>query len=232
MPNHTTNVLFVKGSQKKINELIKLVSGKETDFDFNKIIPMPQSLSITAGSALELSMTIAKYKSGKAKDVKKFQKMFNDRGPKLAHCKNIEEYIQELVKKQMANPEEGAIAIKNLEEYGHTDWYSWCVEKWGTKWNAYDCSDWTENALSFYTAWSPPIPVIEQLSKKFPSLTLTLKYADEGGGFLGIIQFKNGDCIDESELDWNSKEGKKLRDELGLLWDEDLEENTEEDNES
>src|SRR5262245_5495863 len=45
--------------------------------------------------------------------------------------------------------------------------YEWCVENWGTKWNAHEVtvegpSCWGESAtaeLSFSTAWSPPLPV-------------------------------------------------------------------------
>ena len=42
--------LHFSGEQKKINELLESIKGEETLFDFNKVLPMPESLNIEAGS--------------------------------------------------------------------------------------------------------------------------------------------------------------------------------------
>ena len=44
------NQLRLTGNQKRINELLESVKSKESVLDFNKIIPMPESLDIEAGS--------------------------------------------------------------------------------------------------------------------------------------------------------------------------------------
>lgn len=49
-----------------------------------------------------------------------------------------------------------------------SDWYNWCIENWGTKWDACNMS-WSQiddNTVefSFETAWAPPTPVYEALA--------------------------------------------------------------------
>ena len=50
MPNHIMNRLRLEGDQNRIDELLKSVKGKDSVLDFNRIIPMPESLNIEAGS--------------------------------------------------------------------------------------------------------------------------------------------------------------------------------------
>jgi hypothetical protein len=57
------------------------------------------------------------------------------------------------------------------------------VEHWWTKTNAYDVTVGeltdTKAVIEFTTAWAPPIPVITALSKKNPTLTMTLTSCDD-----------------------------------------------------
>lgn len=78
---------------------------------------------------------------------------------------------------------------------------AWFYENWGTKWDAQEtyCSGIYEDRgtdcleYSFWTAWSPAEAWLEAVSKKYPSLTFALKYADEGGCFPdGILRAHNG----------------------------------------
>ena len=53
-----------------------------------------------------------------------------------------------------------------IEKYGHDNWYSWSIDKWGTKWNAVESKiSQTENVLtySFNTAWDAPRQIVETL---------------------------------------------------------------------
>jgi len=82
-------------------------------------------------------------------------------------------------------------------------WYSWRIDNWGTKWNAYQASNPVFHspegvpqaimAFRFWTAWSPPIPIYEAIKVKYPSLTMTVDYVDEGGGFAGQWSTGKGD---------------------------------------
>ena len=53
MPNHIMNRLRLEGDQSRIDELLKCVKGEDSILDFNKIIPMPESLNIEAGIRTE-----------------------------------------------------------------------------------------------------------------------------------------------------------------------------------
>lgn len=79
--------------------------------------------------------------------------------------------------------------INVMEEYPYLDWYTWHCDNWGTKWNA-GVVDITENTVAFRTAWAFARPVVEKLSKMFPSIEISYRYADEdlgnncGSGFI------------------------------------------------
>lgn len=89
------------------------------------------------------------------------------------------------------------------DKYGYTDWYEFQVSNWGTKWNACDVTleieSPTELSLSFNTAWSPPIPVIEKISEMFSFADITLNYYEEGMGYYGEMIFENGECVSNTE---------------------------------
>jgi hypothetical protein len=74
------------------------------------------------------------------------------------------------------------------------NWYDWCVENWGTKWNSYD-GNVTEDGISFNTAWAPPTPVIVALAKKIGK-SLRLIYDEPGMDFCGelIVDAKGRHC--------------------------------------
>lgn len=82
--------------------------------------------------------------------------------------------------------------------------YDWCIENWGTKWNAYDISyGWDD--VYFDTAWSTPRPIWVELSKRFPALEIVIEYADEDIGHnCGILVYKDGVLLSsktDDELD-------------------------------
>ena len=65
MPNHITNQLKVTGSNEQVEKLFNQIKNKKEDteekkcfIDFNKIIPMPESLNITSGSSVDNAIKI------------------------------------------------------------------------------------------------------------------------------------------------------------------------------
>ena len=53
MPNHITNILKFKGDSEQVHALHDKIKSDELGYgsiDFNKIIPLPESLNIEAGS--------------------------------------------------------------------------------------------------------------------------------------------------------------------------------------
>jgi len=90
-----------------------------------------------------------------------------------------------------------------IDKYGHADWYDFCCSKWGTKWNACDVEmrleSPTEVSMSFNTAWSPPIPVIEAIAQKYPFAEITLSFYEEGMGYAGEVCYRKGELVYEEE---------------------------------
>ena len=58
---------------------------------------------------------------------------------------------------------------RNIEKYGYPDWYSFCVNTWGTKWDVGGDGEFIEqpdaNTLkaSFDSAWAPPVEAYGRL---------------------------------------------------------------------
>lgn len=122
------------------------------------------------------------------------------------------------------------------------DWYSWNNRNWGTKWDVgkWDDEEYSDTEIMdegsgfiiyrFNTAWSPPFPVIQTLSKQYPELVVDLEYEEEGG-WGGEITFKNGEIIDQKEyenrcsecdrydtMEWNEEDGIEKCKECGYEW--------------
>lgn len=76
--------------------------------------------------------------------------------------------------------------------------YEWCVNNWGTKWDAAYAtvmSNRKKLVYSFDTAWSPPTPVVLAMSKQFPSLKFRLSYDEPGIRFTGKYEVQGGKVI-------------------------------------
>lgn len=63
MPNHVENIITLKGDKQKIREILEAIQDDDYGLgtvDFNKIIPMPESLSIEAGSKTDRGLKLYK----------------------------------------------------------------------------------------------------------------------------------------------------------------------------
>lgn len=90
------------------------------------------------------------------------------------------------------------------EQYGYTDWYDYCVNEWGTKWDVGDSQgiqtyDDNELVVYFDSAWAPPIAAYE----KFMDLGFTVyaTYYEPGSAFAGIFDEHGDDYYDLSDMD-------------------------------
>lgn len=87
--------------------------------------------------------------------------------------------------------------------------YNWCVDNWGTKWNA-DVGDAREDndklIYVFVTAWSSPEPIVKTLIEKYPNLSFYLEYEETGMCFGGELSGKNGEITHEETYDISSVE--------------------------
>ena len=70
-----------------------------------------------------------------------------------------------------------------------TDWYDWNIANWGTKWNVggKECDepvrDGKSVVVSFYSAWSPAIPLYEKMLED--GFRIHASYFEPGQGFCG-----------------------------------------------
>lgn len=209
MPNHIANQLSFKGNEVRIKELLQFVRREDSDFDFNTIIPLPESLNIVSGSATDISIAYYKYKTfGIANE---FESMLGYPWVINEGIRTVDELVKYLLSSQSPmSLELGETAYKNIQNYGHMTWYEWSRENWGTKWNAYSI-DVKDSAVSFDTAWSAPHPVIESLAKKFSDIKIVHKYADEDMGYnTGEIHYENGEIIFEYFPDGGSPDAYQL----------------------
>lgn len=91
---------------------------------------------------------------------------------------------------------------QNMKSYGYTSWYDWCVDNWGTKWDATNVNVTDTNVetkkgkslkkvcISYDTAWAPAIPVVRKLAELFPKCLVKLRYFECGAAFQGILKLK------------------------------------------
>lgn len=87
------------------------------------------------------------------------------------------------------------------------DWYSWRVRNWGTKWDVeWEMTDeeiFNGNKLVVLrgdSAWGPPLNGILNLSRLFPEISFSIRYAEPGMMFRGQFDAQNGEVtLDEKE---------------------------------
>lgn len=193
MPNHITSIITFDGPEEKVKELKNKVTTKESIFDFNRIIPMPEELNIGEDSFT----TFVFY--NKDLSVIEFAKKFRE------ECRAA---FSERFEKDALQ------GVINYLKYGYVSWYHWSIDNWGTKWNSYEVEYINDNQVTFQTAWNFPYPVIRKLSELYPELTIIAEYYDEEFGYnLGSCTFKEGILIDGGALEDDSQEG------YALLWE-------------
>lgn len=176
MPNHITNIVRVRNKEEKA-KVLEVVKSDDKEFDFERILPFPEELKDTQSPSRPIP----------------------------------DEEFAKLTPLEIYNPDEPhssrKISVSEskrlIAKYGTDNWYDWNCANWGTKWNAYHHDNSGDDEFIFDTAWSHPFPVIEALSKMFPEITFTVKYADEDiGSNFGYYEITNGETEDlEHEID-------------------------------
>ena len=178
MPNYVSNT--VTFDPKDVEKVKRLVVSEAREFDFERIIPMPESLKICSGSSTWDADELIKGNpvseerdpdEGEEPLPSKFYDPPYDYHPKtLPELRVFARLIQ-----------------LNRERYKFPDWYDWSYANWGTKWNA--CEPyWSDNVVHFDTAWSDPEPIFIQLSKLL-GITFTVECEEESLAFCSITTY-------------------------------------------
>jgi hypothetical protein len=93
---------------------------------------------------------------------------------------------------------------RNIEVHGYGNWYDYCVNEWGTKWDVggdgMEASEDSPNAtsMSFDSAWAPPVAAME----KFQDLGFKVKlvYWESGMCFCGLFDENGDDYIEYTDM--------------------------------
>jgi hypothetical protein len=110
------------------------------------------------------------------------------------------------------------------ETYGASDWYSWNVENYGTKWDVNaDLDNWDDGGLSFSfdSAWGAPVEFFEKYLKPL-RIGFELRYYETGSAFAGYATFTPHDS--DPKLDDYDSEYYEGEEYITYLLDEDMEE--------
>lgn len=230
MPNHVHNILTVLGATAdECKKILKSIQNDEEgggSISFQKIIPMPDSLNIESGSrtdqSLELLLTMKNPDTPNYGLSKIEKKVFETTVERLNESRLFTKYNDHLepgvVEQLLENGvtvTDGEKALKNLLEYGAPDWYNWRLHVWGTKWDAYEFGDEHLDYVVFNTAWSTPLPVILEFSKKHPLQQFELQFADEDIGYnCGSLIIENGEVIEDNSPEEGTEEATEFASQL------------------
>ena len=77
----------------------------------------------------------------------------------------------------------------NVEQYGYANWYDFCVNEWGTKWEIGADGNPAQDIpgglmLGFDSAWSPPIAAYEKLLEM--GFEIEAMYYEPGMAYAGV----------------------------------------------
>lgn len=99
---------------------------------------------------------------------------------------------------------------ENIEKHGYANWYDFCVNRWGTKWDV-EPPDTVEKddgiSFSFDSAWAPPLGVYEALVDQ--GFDVKAYYWECGMCFCGV--WNNGD---DDYFDYTDLSSKEVRDQI------------------
>lgn len=199
MPNHVTNIITLSGDKDQVARLMKAVQNDEYglgSIDFNKIIPMPATMDIEAGSNTDRGLKaykdfISVYTLGRTEEDAK-------KALKDIPIESEEAFLRQRTDIDRKTWLLGKTAWQNISRYGAPTWFEWCINNWGTKWNAYGTDEIhhgmdTDCTLAFQTAWSAPHPVIEKLAKENSDIGFSHAWADEDIGYnCGRYKYEGG----------------------------------------
>lgn len=109
-----------------------------------------------------------------------------------------------------------------IKKYGADNWYTYNINNWGTKWNAYDVSDIKKIndglQYKFDTAWSPPSAWLEKTSQQYPTLEFENNYLSEGGECGRITASINGTYHKENNaVDWKLSYDESFKEQYEMI---------------
>lgn len=171
MPNWCSNTVDVYGSKKDITRFKEFVEGKDTQFSFDSILPMPSALRGTSAPTTIVSQEAYEEWMESSYERKRQQELGTDYSIEMEGLEG--------------RPLTQELSLKYLRQYGNDNWYDWAYDNWGTKWDLDEKEilasiEPTSLMYKFDTAWNPPYGIYRELVKRFPKLKMGWRYEEEG----------------------------------------------------
>lgn len=165
MPNWCHNVLTVQGTSQAMKKFYKLIGDDiKNDFLMNKLLPIPEEL--------------LKY------DSPNIFRPITSISPNLDGVNQVDEF-------GMTKSEHKLLLVTLINKYGFDNWYDWCCDNWGCKWDMDNLSvlekDNIKLKVDYWTPWDPNLEFIELLSLVFRKLKFELVYSETGMWFAGKL---------------------------------------------
>ena len=109
-----------------------------------------------------------------------------------------------------------------IAKYGYADWYSFCVNEWGTKWEIGADGNPARDipgglSLGFDSAWAPPCAAYEKLCAM--GFEIRAMYHESGMAFAGIWE-GNEDEFNDDYYEYSGMDSTQVAEELPTELDE------------
>jgi hypothetical protein len=205
MPNWCSLDCSINGPAEDIDKFkrthFRKIEDGELGLDFNTVIPMPEGMQndsfadydalFALGEEFSPAGNIADLFRGSPSLADLDRRTYKD----VATKEQLLEWFEE-------NRPDDLLAARHQivwhRKTGFYDSFEWCCANWGTKWNCHDFRmrpDATSFDFSFYTAWSPPVPVFDKLAELHPSLTLSVEWEEPNMSCAGHLLYRDGRLI-------------------------------------
>jgi hypothetical protein len=154
------------------------------------------------------------------KMLERVREAFN-KGALLQEFIPVPESLQ-IVAGSVGDPVEQAKLVEQTEanraNHGYGNWYDYCVNEWGTKWDVGADGNPAQDIpgglmLGFDSAWAPPCAAYEKLTEQ--GFRITAMYYEPGMAFAGVWDNGNDDYYEYGGMD-----SKEIADTLPAELDE------------
>lgn len=170
MPNWTSN--RIEAPAEVLKKYIREDEYGKECFDFNLVIPIPEIYKdpeLTEG--FDTEWCIYWYKSKKGTD---------DSVNPLDYESNVAKMLKYCLERSDEYYRRGRKYAEAFEKFGYRTWWGWCIDNWGTKWNASDSViNLDEGWVEFETAWCMPEPIIREIMQDNHECAIRIIWHDE-----------------------------------------------------
>jgi len=174
--------------------------------------------------------------SGPKKVIKKKKKIVDenhikdDNDPNIPEDQGLLDWMVPMPKELRETQADGTERKDFIKKYGHSDWYGWANDNWGTKWDihefyGFDRKDESTITFGFDTAWAPALTAFDTWLANNEDCSVKCIYYEPGCDFAGIWDNGHDQCIEISKSApngsqdrfWNTQLGKTLDDYFGIV---------------